>query len=264
MDKPKTIGIVGGVGPHAGVDLARKVLEQTRATKDQDHLPLVLFSMPGRVTDRTDFLINGNGKNPAYSLYEIIRQMESVGVEIAGIACNTAHAPIIYDKLMNMLERAGSRVKLLHLIKEVATFIRSYYPRIQKIGVLSTSATVQSGIYTTALMEVGVTPLVPTPNTRWMIDNSIYSLDNGIKVQPWSPSDDAIQALRIGIDELVMQQAEGIVLGCTELPLAISNLQIRSIPVIDSSLVLARALIIEAEPDKLIEYKLLTAINHSL
>ena len=42
--KNKMIGIVGGMGPHAGLDLARKIFDLTQAEKDQDHVPLTPVS----------------------------------------------------------------------------------------------------------------------------------------------------------------------------------------------------------------------------
>jgi aspartate racemase len=49
------IGIVGGVGPLAGLDIFKKIIEETIATKDQDHIPVILSSQPQRIADRTAF-----------------------------------------------------------------------------------------------------------------------------------------------------------------------------------------------------------------
>ena len=45
------IGIVGGAGPYAGLDLAQKILQQTRVENDQDHLPTLLISTPDKIED---------------------------------------------------------------------------------------------------------------------------------------------------------------------------------------------------------------------
>ena len=52
------IGIVGGVGPYAGLDLLRKLLDNTLANSDQEHLDTVLLSLPSGIMDRTG--VNGN------------------------------------------------------------------------------------------------------------------------------------------------------------------------------------------------------------
>jgi aspartate racemase len=51
------IGIVGGVGPYAGLDLLRKVYDNTVAGKDQDHLDVVMISVPAAIPDRTAYLL---------------------------------------------------------------------------------------------------------------------------------------------------------------------------------------------------------------
>ena len=51
------IGIVGGAGPYAGLDLAQKILQQTSAIIDQDYLPTISISTPADIADRTRFLL---------------------------------------------------------------------------------------------------------------------------------------------------------------------------------------------------------------
>ena len=67
--KDAKIGIVGGAGPYAGLDLAQKILHQTVANSDQDYLPTLLISTPGLIEDRTDFLLGETEKNPAHAIY---------------------------------------------------------------------------------------------------------------------------------------------------------------------------------------------------
>lgn len=88
MGKRRLIGIVGGVGPYAGVDLYRKILEQTKACKDQEHLPIAMLSLPGEICDRTAFILGETDINPAYAIVDILKKLEGVGAEVAAIACN--------------------------------------------------------------------------------------------------------------------------------------------------------------------------------
>ena len=62
--KNKMIGIVGGMGPYAGLDVARKIFDLTQAKKDQDHVPLTLISNPERIEDRTEFICGKTDINP--------------------------------------------------------------------------------------------------------------------------------------------------------------------------------------------------------
>ena len=57
MRQDERIGIVGGVGPHAGLDLTRKLFDHTRAEADQEHLPVMLYSFPDRIGERPAFLL---------------------------------------------------------------------------------------------------------------------------------------------------------------------------------------------------------------
>src|SRR5215213_8942139 len=93
----KTIGIVGGMGPQAGVALLNSITCMTGAAKDQEHLSAILMSFPGEVEDRTSFLEGNVSINPAYSIANIISRLEIAGANIIGIACNTSHAPRIYN-----------------------------------------------------------------------------------------------------------------------------------------------------------------------
>jgi aspartate racemase len=94
-DRP-FIGVIGGVGPYAGLDFIRKIFSNTIASKDQDHLNCLLISCPSIIPDRTEFLLQGNGENPAYGLFESARCLYIAGVRYAVVACNTAHSCRIF------------------------------------------------------------------------------------------------------------------------------------------------------------------------
>ncbi|MBT8073778.1 MAG: aspartate racemase, partial [Xanthomonadales bacterium] len=83
------IGIVGGVGPYAGLDLVRNIFDQTLARTDQEHLDVVMLSMPSSITDRTEYLIGQNGENPGLGIADVIKRLEAAGATVAGIPCNT-------------------------------------------------------------------------------------------------------------------------------------------------------------------------------
>ena len=87
------IGIVGGIGSYAGIDLIRKVYDLSEATTDQEHLPVSMLSAPHKVVDRTGFLIGDTSTNPGIAIANIINTLVSNGATVIGIPCNTAHAP---------------------------------------------------------------------------------------------------------------------------------------------------------------------------
>jgi aspartate racemase len=252
MNNEKIIGIVGGVGPHAGIDLCRKIFDQTKATRDQEHLPVAILSAPGSIEDRTAFLLGKSKINPGFAIIDIIKQLEHIGATVIGIPCNASHSPEIFNVIIEGLRKADSRVKLIHMISEVGAFVREYYPGLENIGVLSAAGTYKSNVYEGVLSGFGLSCISPDEYVKQeVIHKSIYHGEYGIKANPNPVTPMARELLQEGIMHLKRKGAEAIILGCTEIPLAIPERQIDGMPIIDSSLVLARALIRAAAPEKL-------------
>ena len=91
LPEPRTIGIVGGLGPYAGYDLLRKIFRWTKAGVDQEHLPVMLHSFPGWIPERPAFLLGEKQENPGEDLGGILAQLAATGARVMGIPCNTAH-----------------------------------------------------------------------------------------------------------------------------------------------------------------------------
>ncbi len=255
MAKEKIIGIVGGVGPYAGLDLCKKVFDQTTAVSDQQHLSTILVSMPGCIDDRTDYLIGRTVENPGHAIFEIIKKLHDLGAEVIGIPCNTSHAPPIFDVIVDGLRESGLRIKLLHMIDEVAVFIKEFYTLVSRVGVLSTTGTYRTGVYKDVLENHGLEVILPEEDMQEnMVHKSIYDSEYGIKAR----SNPVMQLARAQVAESIKHLgnmgAEVVILGCTELSLAVESSNMGGIPLIDSSLVLARALVREAAPGKLKEF----------
>jgi aspartate racemase len=252
------IGVIGGVGPYAGLDLVRKIFDHTLARTDQDHLPVALLSLSSAIPDRTEYLLGREDVNPAVGIAQVALQLERMGVRVAGIPCNTAHADAIFGPLLVKLREAHSGLKILHLIGETLCFLRTEYPHAQRIGVLSTSGTYQVQLYARPLAEAGYRVIVPTlAMQEAIVHPAIYHPRFGIKAQSNPVSVQARQWIEEAIRALRQDGAEAIILGCTELPLAITESVLHSIPMIDPATILARSLIREVAPNKL---KPLTAV----
>ena len=247
----KWIGVVGGVGPFAGIDLLGKIAAQTVAEKDQDHLTVLNWSQPDAIVDRTEFLLGEVAENPACALAEQVKQLAKMGAGVVGIPCNTAHAPRIFDRIRAELTAADCTIALLHMSEEVGRFLQSNLPTIKRVGVLSTTGTYRAGVYPAVLEPLGYTAVTPpiTLQTE-KIHPAIYDLDYGIKACG-VVTDQARGNLLLGIETLKNAGAEALILGCTELPLAFSELSKAGLPLIDPTLILARALIREANSTKL-------------
>ena len=249
------IGIVGGAGPYAGLDLSEKLLQQTKAKSDQDYLPTLLISTPEFIEDRTDFLLGKTTNNPAHAIYSNLRDLEALGATVAGIACNTAHAPKIRNVLLEKLKVSESKLKLLDMISETAEFVRNDCQEVNTIGVLSTIGTWKAGFYPDLLEDYGFEVLTLNEQQQQHLHNeALFNPVYGIKVQAHPVSVQARSALLEGVHTLEKQGAQAIILGCTEIPLGITERILGETYCIDPGLILARALIREFWIEKLLPW----------
>ena len=244
------IGVIGGMGPQAGIDLVQKIINLTKAASDQDHLPIAMLSIPHSISDRTEFLSGKSDVNPAIAISEVICTLSKNGASIIGMPCNTAHAEPIFNEI---IERIPKEVKLVHMINEVSKFIKNKYPSIENVGILSTTGTYISHVYPDCLSQYGLNGIqVSEEIQEKYISPAICSQGYGIKAQSNPVTAQAKKELLKGIEYLTSEGAEAIILGCTEIPLVLTDSHINGIPLIDSTDVLARALILESSPEKLL------------
>ena len=89
ISKAQLAGIVGGMGPLATIELMRLVMEETPATCDQEHIPLLVYSNP-QVPDRTKAIL-GEGESPVRALIKSSQVLERAGATFLAFSCNTAH-----------------------------------------------------------------------------------------------------------------------------------------------------------------------------
>ncbi len=265
MTAARTIGILGGMGPQAGIDLVQKITSETRAKRDQDHLPIILISKPD-IPDRTAWLAHneaadkGAGDNesdkdktadnatgiietadPAPAIAEGIIALARAGAGVAAVACNTAHTPAIFDRVQQQLLHAGAGIRILHLIEETVAGLVAIHPDIQTVGVLGTHGTLSSGLYQDALERRGLRVLSPADTHR--MTSAIYDPGTGIKAFSSPVSKEARHDVLAAIRELADRGARAIILGCTELPLAVPEAVVEGTPLIDPARMLARALV---------------------
>ena len=246
------IGIVGGMGSYAGTDLLNKVFDNTLVNTDQDHLDTVLLSMPSGIEDRTEFLIGKVKTNPAFAIVEVLLKLQNVGAKVAGIACNTAHSKEIFNTVLSELKKYKSPIKVLNMIEETVSFISNNYPAITKVGVLSTTGTYKFGIYEKPLLASGFDVILPPVEMQEkLIHPAIYDSIYGIKSHSNPIHSQARENLMHGISFLKDKGAQAIILGCTEIPLAITEKKINGVITVDPADILARALINIVNPDKL-------------
>lgn len=260
MEKPLVIG--GGVGPMAGVALHARIIEHTATDgTDQSHLTVLHFSCSSRIQDRTAFLLGKEPNNPAFGMVEVFQGAweavkalgyESVGA-CAGIPCNTFHAPPIYDLFLKGLHKRSIRIQVLHMLEETVQFIQERFHRVRTVGVLSTTGTRKTALYRTLLEKQGYQVVEVPMDQQEKVQEVIYHPVWGIKAKSPVTEKARTQALQ-AVRSLLDSGAEAVILGCTELPLAIPEREIERVPLMDPMVALARAMIREAAPHKLVPY----------
>lgn len=244
------IGIVGGVGPVAGIDLQNKILSQTRTERDQDHVDVVTLSFPQRIPDRTAFIVGKSDQNPAVPIAEQLLMLEKMGCKVGAVPCNTAHSPVIFDQIHKVLRDADSRMTLLNMIEEVPRFLLNRFDTGLPVGLLCTLGTYETRVYDDILQHNGLQCIRPDEQGKHDIQDAIYSAQHGIK--SIGVNGVARRAVMRVIEGLEAKGARAVILGCTELPPLITDKTVLNVPAVDPTLLLARAAVKAAAPQKLV------------
>ena len=246
------IGVLGGMGPYAGLDLVQKVFDETQAGTDQEHLPVALLSYSHRIQDRSEYIFGRTSNNPATAIADVARDLHRLGARVAGIPCNSAHAPPIYDVLCDDLRRSDHEIRILHMIRETVGYARRAKPNLRRIGPISTFAVHSLGLYRNAIEAEGFEAVLPDDEVaEQMVNRAIFDPDFGIKSHSRPVTMEARDLVLKAIDHLRDRGAEAVILGCTELPLAVTESLRSGVMLIDATRALARALIRETFPDRL-------------
>jgi len=247
IEKDHVIGIVGGMGPEAGLSLFNKILYHTDAGTDQEHLSVMLMSFPKHIADRTLFLEGRTRVNPGYNVAKVIERLAAAGSKVAGIACNTCHAPAIYNTILEELDTLNCHIGLVNMPFETCRYIRDNHPQIHRIGIMSTNGTYSSGIYDQQLRQHGYEIVTPDPGFQsQVIHRMIYDPGFGIKANLGGITREAKLLMDKALAFFRQKKADAIILGCTELSIVAAGEELSTdMLVVDSVDALALALIRE-------------------
>jgi aspartate racemase len=232
MHTEKTIGILGGMGPEATSNCFGKVIKNTPAASDQEHLKVVVLNNP-KVPDRT-LAIQRRDTAPLLSaLLEGIDSLKRAGADFVIMPCVTAH--YVIDNL-----KKQSALKVISILDAVADHIGRHHPQLKTVGLLGTDGTVQSRIFQNRLAAEGIQTHVCSRSFQSKVMAAIYDIKNE---HPPRGKAEITKDLVKSADHLVEHGAQGIIAGCTEIPLALSQGDITNVPYFDSLLILARTAI---------------------
>jgi aspartate racemase len=223
----KTLGLIGGTTWVSTVDYYRLINQQVnKKLGGLSSAKIILYSVNfaefnppidpkewGEITKRfTDIATN----------------LEKAGADCIVFCANTPH--IIADKIQKMIN-----VPIINIAEETAKVVSHH--KFNKVGLLGTRITMEQSFYKDKLLKYGTSVIIPDDEERKFIHSSI--LDEMAKDVF---ADEAKKKYLKIIDELISKGAEGIVLGCTEIPILIKQDDV-SIPLFDTTLIHASAIV---------------------
>lgn len=228
----RVLGVLGGMGPLASAQFMLRLTLLTPAARDQDHVPVVLWSDP-RVPERTAARLAG-GADPLPALLRGIAGLERAGCGAIAIPCNTAHG---WFAAM----QAATRLPILHIVDAAAAELARLgvlrgVPG-GPVGILATEGTLAMRLYQDRLGAAGHECLMPDATAmRRLVSPAIALVKANRVAEAHAPLAEAAAAL-------VTRGARAVVLGCTEIPLGLQAGPALPFPVADTIDALARAAI---------------------
>lgn len=202
----KILGMLGGMGPGATADAFSKLINNTKASKDQEHIPVIIVSIPD-IPDRTENIVY-DGPSPLPAMINSLKILEGAGVSCIVMPCNTAH--YWYEELMKEV-----KIPFISIIDSACKTIINN--KIKKVALLATTATIRTNLYQNKLNINNVECVVPDEVNQYKIMQSIIAYKAG----------DIDKAKELIFPYINMLKSDGInkfVMGCTEVPLILDEL----------------------------------------
>lgn len=216
----KKIGLIGGIGPASTVEYYLKLIEKSRMDHGADIYPEIVIDSVN-MADHINALNEKDYDRLCEYLLSSLSALKAAGAEIAAITANTDH--IVWDRICDRFPLPVISVldATVHEIKRVGC---------KRVLVFGTSFTLKSGLYENALKRQGITAIVPSDKDKEIIGNLIYpNLENGIVIP-----EDKRKLIEIAEKYISEEKADSLLLGCTELPLAIKACDV-SVPILNTT-----------------------------
>ncbi|WAC71621.1 amino acid racemase [Roseateles sp. SL47] len=229
--RPRRIGVMGGMGPAAAMQFSDYMVKfNDKATKDQDHVPLLLDQATD-IPDRTGAILSG-GRDPVPEMAASLRRLKNAGADDIVMTCNTAH--YFYPQLAKIIEDEKLNLDVIHIVDATMKLLDQHAPGARNVGLLATSGTVNTGVYQNHESAKGREWL--TPNADTQKDAVMAGIYDGVKA---GKNDVGHQLLLKAAQELADKGADAILLACTEIPLVLKTGMIKKpdgtdLPLIDT------------------------------
>ena len=215
------IGILGGMGTQAGLDFCNKLAILNRGKIDQEYPLFLLYNksnIPGRpesIGSQTKNLSNKSTNKTSREKYNKVlksllkgcKLLEKNKCKFIVIPCNTAH--YWFDDLRNKIN-----IPIINMPKEVFKFTKKKCKKNSKVGLLATEGTLKTGVYK-KFFKKDYELIEPSEKIQKL------SVNKAIRLVKMGNVKAAAKAIKPAIDSLIKMRCKKIILGCTELPIAI-------------------------------------------
>jgi aspartate racemase len=198
------IGILGGMGTQAGLDFCNKLAVLNRGKIDQKY-PLFILYNKSNIPGRPENLHKYNKVLKSLNTGCLLLQQNKCKFIV--IPCNTAH--YWYDDLQKKI-----KIPIISMPKEVYLYAKKNCKKNSKIGILATEGTLKTRVYN-KFFDKNFTLINPKKSLQ------IRSVNKAIKYVKIGKVKDAEKAIKPAINYLIKMKCKKIILGCTELPIAI-------------------------------------------
>lgn len=223
----QVVGVIGGLGPKATLDFYAKLLEQTEAVSDQDHLQVIINSNP-KIPNRQS-AIAGTGPSCTQHLVDSAHALKRAGADFLVMVCNTAHA--FEDDIRRAVD-----LPFISIIEESVKACLDKAPFVKRVGLLAADGCLNADLYQKSFAKYGVECIAPDTFDQKKLMKLIFRIksnDNDLAI--------ALEMEHLA-QTLINQGAEIILAACTEVPLVLQKSFI-SAPLISSTDALVDAVI---------------------
>lgn len=196
------LGVLGGMGPAATALFFNKVINNTVARSDQEHIDM-LISNHATLPDRTEAILKNKEHLFLQAIQEDFHLFEQANVKNIAIPCNTSH--YFYKEMQEMTD-----VHIINMVQSTIETIVTLFGKGSKVAILATDGTIKSKVYENECHKHHIVPHIPNDTTQQKIMDLIYKVKAGKHVDP--------RELEHIIEYKLHQEGcTAIILGCTEL-----------------------------------------------
>ena len=217
------IGVLGGMGPAATADFMAKLVALTPAACDQEHLPVLVASLP-HIPDRSKAIL-GDGPDPLPYLMSGIAVLNTAKVGLVVVPCNTSHH--WFDAMAK-----ACRAPMLHIARACVAALPA--SPTMRVSLFATRGAIHSGFYQRELAQRGLHCVVPDA------DGAQHDVDACIRAVKGGDLALGSACLAAALADAKSHGSQAVIMGCTEIPVAAAQLEDQGLLLVDSSLELAR------------------------